>query len=303
MAAALSRSYDRWWEGRKQWGEINAACRNFSRQCIAHMAPARDHGSRTEPHAAERVDSLVRWAVAFAVTVKQHLRDDSDIAELKGLVRSVHVRDIAKAAHRPLYVLERMSTELVACQRAGLVDSVEKIAIDVNLGIMTAALGAMERIVRTRMPFAYIVHLRSFLVLWLLALPFTMVIYLQWGGIVACALIAYSLLGLETIGVEVEQPFGRDYCDLPLDQLTSMLTANLLEALKRYEIAVAAVHGGHGHDRAHGGSADGDAGSANGTPTGERAMRALGFGGGMRSSAETPRPTYQRHKSLVLELK
>jgi putative membrane protein len=93
------------------------------------------------------------------------------------------------------------------------------------------------------MPFAYIVHLRSFLVIWLMALPFTMVQYLGWAAIGACALVAYSLLGLETIGVEVEQPFGRDYCDLPIDQLCDTLTANLLEMLKRHNTAMAARGG------------------------------------------------------------
>lgn len=70
--------------------------------------------------------------------------------------------------------------------------------------------------------------------------------YLHWGGILACVLVAYSLLGLEEIGVEVEHPFGRDFCDLPLDQLVAGLTGELLEALRRYE--------GQGGDGALGGS-------------------------------------------------
>lgn len=148
---------------------MTAACRNLARQCVTLLPPDRD------PSAAERVDSLVRWALAFSVAARQHLREDPDLSGLAGLVRPERATEVSRAAHRPLYVLERLSAELVGCQRARLLDTVERSALDNNLRAMVEALGGMERIARTRMPFAYIVHLRSFLVLWLLALPFTMV--------------------------------------------------------------------------------------------------------------------------------
>lgn len=38
-------------------------------------------------------------------------------------------------------------------------------------------LGACERILKTKMPFAYIVHLRTFMLAWLMVLPFVLLTY------------------------------------------------------------------------------------------------------------------------------
>lgn len=96
-------------------------------------------------------------------------------------------------------------------------------------------LGACERILKTKLPFAYIVHLRTFLVLWLLALPFVLVDLVQWGTIPVALAIMYALVGLEQIGVEIENPFGHDCNDLPLDSITDdTIMANLLELAERH---------------------------------------------------------------------
>lgn len=108
-------------------------------------------------------------------------------------------------------------------------------ALDANLTQYEDDLGACERILKTKMPFAYIIHLRFFLVIWLLALPFVLVAKLQWGAIPLSMAIYVALVGLEMIGVEIENPFGHDYNDLPLDSITDdTITTNLLELLERH---------------------------------------------------------------------
>jgi hypothetical protein len=57
--------------------------------------------------------------------------------------------------------------------------------------------GTMERIRGTRLPIAYVAHLRTFLVLYLLSLPFVYVSYWGWGTIPAVAAVAFALLGIE----------------------------------------------------------------------------------------------------------
>lgn len=73
---------------------------------------------------------------------------------------------------------------------------------------------------------------RSFLVLWLAAIPFVFVASLQWMTIGFCVIVGYALLGFESIGVEIESPFGRDYNDLPMDQIGDGIKTNLLGALQ-----------------------------------------------------------------------
>jgi putative membrane protein len=45
-------------------------------------------------------------------------------------------------------------------------------------------------------------------------------------------LIAYILFGIEEIGVEIENPFGEDDNDLPLEQICSTTERNLLSVIR-----------------------------------------------------------------------
>ena len=72
---------------------------------------------------------------------------------------------------------------------------------------------------------------RSFLVLWLAAIPFVFVSSLQWLTIGFCVIVGYALLGFESFGVEIESPFGRDFNDLPVDKIASGIRSNLMAAL------------------------------------------------------------------------
>lgn len=74
---------------------------------------------------------------------------------------------------------------------------------------ITVSMGAVRRIMGTPMPFAYLSHLRTFLLIWIGVLPFVFMYYMEWLAIVVCIVIAYSLLGMEAISLEIEAPFGR----------------------------------------------------------------------------------------------
>ena len=50
-------------------------------------------------------------------------------------------------------------------------------------------------------------------------LPFVFINGLGYLTIGICFLIAYSLLGMEAISLEIESPFGQDFNDLPVDNL------------------------------------------------------------------------------------
>lgn len=67
--------------------------------------------------------------------------------------------------------------------------------------------------------------------LWLAAIPFVFVASLQWLTIGFCIIVGYALLGFESIGVELEHPFGRDFSDLPTDQIADGIKSNLMGAL------------------------------------------------------------------------
>ena len=65
-------SYDRYWEGRKLWGGIVNTSRNLVRGAATFGGDARD---------------LANLVTAYALALKQHLRGNKDISEVKGSSR------------------------------------------------------------------------------------------------------------------------------------------------------------------------------------------------------------------------
>jgi putative membrane protein len=78
-------------------------------------------------------------------------------------------------------------------------------------------LGGCERILKTPMPLAYAIKLKQLLLIYCILLPFEIVNGLGWWTGLALAFISTLLLGIEEIGAEIEEPFGQDPNDLPLD--------------------------------------------------------------------------------------
>ena len=76
-------------------------------------------------------------------------------------------------------------------------------------------------------------HLRRFLLVFLGTLPLALA-QMGWYMIPAVAIVTYALLGIEEIGVQLEDPFGREDNDLPLDAICQTIQANLMEILDRH---------------------------------------------------------------------
>ncbi|PRW44278.1 membrane isoform B [Chlorella sorokiniana] len=85
----------------------------------------------------------------------------------------------------------------------------------------------------TPIPFAYISHLRTFMVLWLAVVPWVFVVYFDWYTMLLCAVIGYGVVGVEEAAVEVEQPFGADFNDIPLDTIVAQ-THKTMAGIMRY---------------------------------------------------------------------
>lgn len=56
-------------------------------------------------------------------------------------------------------------------------------------------------------------------ILWLAVLPWAFVASYGWYTVLIAALVCYGVMGVEEAAVEVEQPFGGDANDLPLDHM------------------------------------------------------------------------------------
>jgi putative membrane protein len=107
------------------------------------------------------------------------------------------------------------------------VDSYQLTSMYKLLDTMVDVLGGCERILRTPMPLAYAIHLKQLLMIYCLLLPFEIVSTLNWWTSFVVALVSFMLFGIEEIGVEIENPFGHDPNDLPLDTMCATMQRNI----------------------------------------------------------------------------
>jgi putative membrane protein len=198
-------SYDRFWEGRKQWGAINNECRNLARQTNAWLAA--DQALMRE---------VISWTIAFPYATMQRLRRSSVLGTTLSDVSSSDLARVEASQHVPLAVAGILTKRVLTAHQRGLIDSVQLLALDHNIELLIDYCGSCERIHSTPLPFAYAVHLRRFLIVYCLTLPLALVKDFGWATIPATLFTAYILFGVEEIGVEIEDPFGFTPNDLPI---------------------------------------------------------------------------------------
>ena len=209
-------SYDRFWEGRRLWGGIVNDSRNLIRLASVHL--------RSDPVLLVR---LTRWAALFPVAAMNVLRGQSSLGEYARRLPAEEVRAVETAQHPALAVAVLLTDCLAEGRRRGAYSDMMHAALDNNVRALVDHLGGCERIRKTPLPFAYVVHLRRALVLYCFTLPFALVDSFGWTTILDVLLISYTYFGIEEIGVEIEGPFGKDDNDLPLEDICGTIHDNV----------------------------------------------------------------------------
>ncbi|MBD1996936.1 hypothetical protein H6G00_09930 [Leptolyngbya sp. FACHB-541] len=213
-------AYERFWEGRKLWGGLVNATRNLARQIWVSVLE-KDGGDRPSKETA------LKLLVAFAVATKLHLRQEPVNQELKDLISPSRYFTLKSMNNPPLEVAFWISDYLQQQHERDRLNIHQLTSMQQLLNLMVDNLGGCERILKTPMPLAYAIHLRQLLLIYCLSLPFQLIGDLGWwtGSIVA--LISFTLFGIEEIGIEIENPFGRDANDLPLDAICETMQRNI----------------------------------------------------------------------------
>ena len=68
------------------------------------------------------------------------------------------------------------------------------------------------------------------MVLWLTTLPLTLAESMGWVTVVICFIVAFAVLGIDAMAVEIENPFGHDFNDLPLGESQFLLGIEIVQA-------------------------------------------------------------------------
>ena len=213
-------AYERFWEGRKLWGGLVNNTRNLARQIWADIA-------EVKPEDRTKKISALRLLVAFAVATKLHLRSEPVNTELEGLLSSSQYFKLKTMNHPPLEIAFWIGDYLQQQSQRQTLNHYQLPTLQGLLNNLVDILGGCERILKTPIPLAYAIHLKQLLLLYCLLLPFQFVAQLGWWTGPMVALVSFTLFGIEEIGIEIENPFGYDTNDLPLDAICATMRRNI----------------------------------------------------------------------------
>ncbi len=216
----INAGYDRWWEARKLWGSVVNQSRNLGIIGLAYSTSAPARWKR-------EFSSLVQ---AFPHLMRLSLRGDRSIQSVSSILPTETLRTIEAASHRPSICALMIAQNLHEARTQGWLDSFSYQRAERERAILIDDIGACERILKTPMPFVFAIKLKRFLLFFLLLLPFALVYRLGWWSVLVDFLIAYPLLALDRIGLELQNPFARENLShLPLNEICETIEKNVLE--------------------------------------------------------------------------
>lgn len=229
----LNRSAERYWSARMSWGIIIASSRTLVEGVLVH--------GRHDP---KRRDEVVRWIAAFSIILTHFIRgiQTLDPGTLLGILRHEEIENLNNLSHAPLHATQELRLLLdeifyfddttpfgVAQGRSQRLDALEK-----ELNILILQMGALERIKASPLPLVYVTHLRTFLLCFLLGLPYIWAGNLGYATIPMTILTAFALLGLEGAATEVEAPFEKDRTNhLNMDAYCIALLKNITQQIQQ----------------------------------------------------------------------
>ena len=247
----LARSAVRYWDSRAAFGKLVEICRVL----MSTAAVSCQHQQRPV-----MCTEFARWICAFPIATKNFLRPElpcgKDILaqsrrrEIGPLLSERDTKDLLTPVKgggsmefiAPIHVLDRLR-ELAYLLSFDDSDDTKKnnnhhqtgIAIyrqlNGQLDTLCGAWGAMERIAATPLPFVYVVHLRTFLVVYLFLWNLQGIGSNGWKTLPALLAASWALLGIEAAAVECERPYQLHANHLSLGKMCVVVAKNVAQTL------------------------------------------------------------------------
>ncbi|MCP2728107.1 bestrophin family protein [Limnofasciculus baicalensis] len=220
-------AYERYWEGRKLWGSIVNDSRNLAWQIWVMIG-------EVEPEDRANKIAALRLVEAFSVACKLSLKSEPVNRELAELMSESQYLQLQTSNIPPLQIVSWIGDYLQQQYKRGsdILHYSNLVLMQTILNSKIDCLGGCERILRTPLPLAYTIHLKQLLLIYCFLLPFQIVHELGWGTSPIVALISFTLFGIEEIGLEIENPFGDDPNDLPLDTICATIKGNIEDFIR-----------------------------------------------------------------------
>ena len=213
-------AYDRFYEGRILWGQLINHSRNLAVMLNA-MLPEDDRNNRR--YYAKVISN-------FAIALEGHLREGVAFDKLEAMSPD-ETQQLRDAEHVPLGLANLLQEGFEKLQREKVLIPVHLLTLKPHHQALLEIAGSCERIQKTPIPFSYSFFIKLFLTVFILLIPFVLLDSYGYFVVPMTMFGAYALLGVEMIGDEIEEPFGKEGNHLPLTQMSNVIRANVHDAL------------------------------------------------------------------------
>jgi ion channel-forming bestrophin family protein len=221
-------AYDRWWEGRKLWGQLVNTSRHFCAQVLSYLPETRQRG---------QCRALVLHQVLYVHALRCELRGEPPIED-DDVRRVAEESEVTMDPTHPTLttrLLRRQLTELAALTGpSGTIpdlDGRRLQSLDQTLAVLLDVQGGCERIRNTPLPPSY-AHIAELLIrTYAVLLPLAIVDDLHWIAIPVSIVVCLAFKLMSEVGRVLEDPFTRAFDALPLHSLSRTIERNLRDAI------------------------------------------------------------------------
>ncbi|KAK8044000.1 hypothetical protein PG993_004024 [Apiospora rasikravindrae] len=247
-----STAYERYAEGRRYWSQLTLTCQSLAR---VYWVNTKEREECSKEDLLAKITAL-NLLTAFAVALKHKLRfepytyyeDMEDlVAHLETYARSATQDDDVFKPKKPnvfKLVGEHLGISFAASNPRKTIKKAQSPLGNLPLEILTYLAAYTDDIVGNGqlpipmtqtmasrpdhpLPLAYTISISQITWAYVMLLPFQLIKDLKWVTIPAAVCASYIILGLLFIGREIENPFGNDVNDLPLELYCQQIVQDL----------------------------------------------------------------------------
>ncbi len=214
-------AYDRWWSGRILLSDLMNSNRAMAIKLNAYLTALDTINRKFFAHMMSN----------HAFAMKENLRQGIHWDEIEEVDAEILQR-LKKCYHVPNEIITIVNERITELYRAGLFTDPQVLELTKHTDNASNVNGSCERIRTSPVPFSYNVHLKKFMIFFAVICPFGFIHELNYWSVLIVMLIVYALAGLDAIGEEIEDPFGQDENDLPIDKICKQNRSSLNTILK-----------------------------------------------------------------------
>ncbi len=221
-------AYDRWWEGRRLWGQLINTSRHFATQVLTFV-----DSKHTDAASVELEHVLVRRHIAYVHVLRCALRNQDPFADEEVLRfldedERTALRGESNLNHA---LLHRQSETLVQLADAGKLDTFRLQSLDRSIATLLDVQGGCERIKKTPFPPGYGFLASRLIFAYAVLMPLGIVADVGWATIPLTMLVCIGFTLISEVGRVLEDPFTMFWPALPLSALSRTIEVNLRQRL------------------------------------------------------------------------